>query len=223
MTPRRFLVVGTDTGVGKTHVGVGLARAWRTLGLNVVALKPVESGIADLQPEEEDGVRLARATGQSAPLQALQRLSAPIAPPAAADRDGVTVSLEGMVAGLREAEGDADIVLIEGAGGVLSPLSWEHTALDLAREMDASVILVAADSLGALNQVGSALRVLWAENLEVLAVVLSGGAAGADPGCANSAGLQKVPESIRAHVLGSTAGAAETSEALGALARELVA
>jgi dethiobiotin synthetase len=223
MKPRRFIVMGTDTGVGKTHVGVGLCVAWRALGHAVVALKPVESGVSTLLPEEEDGARLARATGQESPRRALYRLGAPIAPPAAADQEGADLSLSTILEGLRAAEGAAEVTLIEGAGGVLSPLTWDHTALDIAREMDASVILVAADTLGALNQVRSALRILWASDLEVLAVVLSDTPEGQQPPCSNQAGLLKVPERIHAHVLPRTVGEAESAAALHALAQELVA
>ncbi len=223
MTSHRFVVMGTDTGVGKTHVGEGLSAAWRAQGHDVVALKPIESGIATVSWEQEDGVRLARATGQASPECALQRLQAPIAPPAAAEKEGKTLSFAGMLDSLRKAEGDAEVTLIEGAGGVLSPLTWEHTALDLAQEMDASVILVASDALGSMNQVRTALRVLWGADLEVVAVILSASTAAQDPSLSNQDGLSRVPEAIHAHLLPRTANVEETADHLSALARELVA
>ena len=90
----RFIcVTGTDTEVGKTVVTEALALGLTQRGLSVVAIKPVESGTKGNEAGQassevaEDGVKLARATGQRAPTAALTRLRTPVAPPVAADLD----------------------------------------------------------------------------------------------------------------------------------------
>jgi dethiobiotin synthetase len=188
---RPLLVVGTDTGVGKTRVGTGLMAALRMAGHSPVAIKPVESGTSDLQPEEEDGVQLAKASGQSFPTQALVRLGTPVAPPDAADMEGVALHPQEWVAEIRDTSRRHPFTLVEGAGGLLSPLAWRWTARDLAKEVDARVLLVAADRLGTLNHTLLSLEALESKSIPVLAVVFS---APANPDAStgrNAAALRK--------------------------------
>ena len=169
----RFVVLGTDTEVGKTCVASGLARAMLEFGANVIAVKPVETGCQLGSALGQDGVRLAQATGQPKPRAALRRFREPVAPPVAAERQGETIEFADLITELRTAlEGDC-VGIIEGAGGVLSPVTWEHTMLDVVREFDARVILVSGDRLGTLNHTRMALRVLRTEEIPVCAVVLS--------------------------------------------------
>lgn len=166
----RFVVVtGTDTGVGKTYVTEALARLL-SRDRCVVAIKPFESGVTSA---DGDGERLARATGQSAPLRALMRLKAPLTPAVAADREGVTIDWPKLVEEIRGLAAGADVMLVEGAGGVLSPLTWTQDALTLARDLDASLILVASDRLGTLSVTHAAVHVIEDASLSLLGVVLS--------------------------------------------------
>src|SRR5215470_1497659 len=88
------LITGTDAGVGKTWVGCGLAATLRRAGRMVLAVKPVETGCHDETSRGEDGVRLAKATGQREPARALRRFRAPVAPAVAADLEGTSVDLD---------------------------------------------------------------------------------------------------------------------------------
>lgn len=166
------LVTGTDTGVGKTWAASALARAASGDGRRVVAVKPFETGCADA-PDAEDGVLLARASGQAAPRQALVRLRSPVAVPEAAEREGVTVDYDAVLRELRSLVGGAELALVEGAGGLLSPITWERSAVNLARDLGARVLVVAADRLGTISHCLTALRVLEAERSDVLGVVLT--------------------------------------------------
>ncbi|MFT7621013.1 MAG: dethiobiotin synthetase, partial [Myxococcota bacterium] len=151
---RILVVTGTDTGVGKTHMSCGLARLARKQWPGALALKPIESGAPGAVPgPTEDGVQLAEATGQAKPRAALIRLSAPIAPPDAADREGVSLDFDGLCDRVAALASDADWTLVEGAGGLLSPLTWHHSTLDLALRLKADVVVVAADVLGTQNHV----------------------------------------------------------------------
>jgi len=171
--PSILLIVGTDTGVGKTWTGCALARALRRSGRRVVALKPLETGCPGPQAETEDGALLARATGQAEPQHALLRFRDPVAPPEAADREGRQIDFEDLVRRVREYTARADILLVEGAGGLLSPLTWERSALDLAQALEARVLLVAADRLGTISHTLMALKLLELNRLEVLGLVLT--------------------------------------------------
>ena len=171
--PPITLIVGTDTGVGKTWVTCAVARALAELGQKVIAAKPIETGLAEAPSPEEDGVRLAAATGQDGPLRALIRLPGLVAPAIAADQAGVELDYEDLVARLRSLLTPESLLLVEGSGGLLSPLTWSDNHLDLAHSLGARVLLVAADRLGTINHTLMALRVLAAERVPVLGVVLN--------------------------------------------------
>jgi dethiobiotin synthetase len=161
-----------------------------------VAVKPVESGCGE-DPDGEDGVLLARATGQIAPERALVRLGSPVAPPEAADREGVKLDPDLWLDEIRRASEGADLVLVEGAGGLLSPLTWDYDALDLARELGAGALLVGADRLGTQNHVLLCERTLAAEGVPLLGVVLSApGEPDASTGT-NGAALRRLRPGLR--------------------------
>jgi dethiobiotin synthetase len=170
-----WVVAGTDTDVGKTVTAIGLVRALRNALPSVVAIKPIESGVAILSKDQEDGVRLAKANGQEQPGEALIRLRDPVAPPLAADREGRTLDWEPLLDDVRFWLRNVEGAIIEGAGGLLSPLTWSHTTLDLARELQASLVLVVPDCLGALNQARMAMASAREAGVSVACVVLSGG------------------------------------------------
>jgi dethiobiotin synthetase len=174
MSTPALIISGTDTGVGKTVVAAALARALRGRGCDVVAIKPIESGCAgEHAKDDEDGVRLAEATGQTDPKEALVRLAKPVAPPLAADEAGVTLHFDAIVGRIRAVAGNHELALVEGAGGLLSPLTWDHTAVDLSIALSAPIILVASDSLGTLSQTRLAWEHCRHSGRSVAAVVLS--------------------------------------------------
>lgn len=174
---RFVVVVGTDTGVGKTLVSTSLVIPLLQNGRSVIAMKPIESGCGVEISEAEDGVALARATQQSQPTHALVRLRDPITPALAAERDGIAIDVDALARTIVDLAGDAQTVLIEGAGGVLSPLGWKaDQALNithLARALDASVLLVGSDRLGTLHHVLAAHAAIERAKLPILGLVLS--------------------------------------------------
>lgn len=178
-TPRRVLITGTDQHSGKTRVAVALIAALADRGHTVHAFKPVETGCADTPDPTEDGVRLARATGQVYPGHALQRLPDPVSPPLAALRASVTLTPDDWVDQIRIAT--SDYVLIEGTGGLLAPLAPATDALTLAERLDAAFLVVAPDDDDALNHIRLTLTAIqaagWAVDARfqrrLLGVVLS--------------------------------------------------
>jgi dethiobiotin synthetase len=170
---RTVLITGTDTGVGKTWVGRALGHALRAAGRRVVAIKPVETGASDAGAGFEDGALLAQATGQAEPLAALYRFSARLPPALSAEPAGEALDLDAMLLRLEALSAGAEVVLMEGTGGLLTPMTWEWTVVDLARALGATALVVGADRLGTLNHALLTLSALELAGIEVAGMVLT--------------------------------------------------
>jgi dethiobiotin synthetase len=162
-----ILVTATGTGVGKTWVSCALAKELAKSG-RVVAIKPVETGGSD------DGEKLAAATGQSEPKQALIRLRDPLTPALAAEREGREIDFDVLVKDVARHASGAEHAIVEGAGGLLSPITYATDATTLAQRLGegVAVILVAADALGTLSAVHTAVQCLFDTWLLPSAIVL---------------------------------------------------
>jgi dethiobiotin synthetase len=164
-------VAGTDTGVGKTTVAVGLVRLLRRAGRAPVPFKPVETGCA---PEPLDAVRLRRAADAPASLDEICpfALALPAAPAAAAARAGLVLDLADLVARAETLSTRGDCLVVEGAGGLLSPYGPGQTNADLAARLGLPVVLVARVSLGTINHVALTVAELARRRLTLAALVL---------------------------------------------------
>lgn len=170
---RDLLVTGTDTGVGKTLVAAALVTVLRRRGVRAIGFKPVETGI---QPgEKSDSELLAAASGEADPrAMPLLRLSEPLAPAVAAERVGRTLEpqlIEARISQLREA---GYTVIVEGAGGVMVPLAWDYSVIDLARAVDLDAVVVGRAGLGTLNHVALTAMALANRGIGLRAIVLNG-------------------------------------------------
>jgi dethiobiotin synthetase len=175
-----YFVTGTDTGVGKTTVSAGILAALRRRGHPVAALKPVETGCSrgptgELVPS--DALLLRAAAGRDdLPLASVvpYLYPLPITPAVAARREGVPISLPAIhaaYASLRALR--PRLLLVEGAGGLLSPLTDDHLGADLAHELDLPLLVIARASLGTLNHTLLTLHEAESRGLAVAGVVLS--------------------------------------------------
>jgi dethiobiotin synthetase len=171
--PQIIFVTGTDSGVGKTFVGCALARGLVARGLKVRATKVVETGTSALAQAGEDGVRLARATGQDHPLQALHRFRTPVAPAVAADLEGGRLDFDTTVLEVERVAAGTEVTLVETAGGLLAPLAWDWTMVDLAEALGAMVLVVGANRLGTINHTLLTLGALELGGVRPAGVVLS--------------------------------------------------
>ena len=170
---RDLLVTGTDTGVGKTVIAAALVTALRARGVRAVGFKPAETGIEG--GEDTDSELLARASDVREPLAApLLQLSEPLAPAVAADRAGARLNPDDVEARIAQLRNAGYMVVVEGAGGVMVPLAWEYTALDLAQACDLDAIVVARPGLGTLNHVAMTVMMLRAREIPIRGVVLNG-------------------------------------------------
>jgi dethiobiotin synthetase len=168
-----ILITGTDIGVGKTWVACALARALQDAGKQVVAIKPVETGCSGPPSKAEDGVRLARATRQSQPAHAIIRLPHPIAPVLSSERAGAEIDFDALVLKIERFTESAEYAIIEGAGGLLTPVTWEWNVADLARVLSARTLVVAADRLGSINHTLLTLSALELAGIATVGMVLT--------------------------------------------------
>ncbi|MFZ0267427.1 dethiobiotin synthase [Caulobacter sp.] len=172
-----LFVTGTGTDIGKTYVSCALIRALKARGAVVDAFKPVVSGFDPKDAAGSDPARLASALGDPGALFRIapRRYRAPLSPNIAARLEGQTLVLGDMVidAVARAAEIRNGLLLVEGAGGVMSPLTDSETNLDMITALGAPVLLVAGSHLGTISHVLTALVALRAVKTEIAAVVMS--------------------------------------------------
>lgn len=198
MPSRGFFITGTDTGVGKTVVTTSLLRALLAGGVNVAPYKPACSG-ADYppvgctpgeesqSPEGSDGANpasppqwgdvenLYSATLERWPRERIcpQRFLAPLSPPAAARQEGRLVDEALLVEGYRWLAEQAEMVVVEGAGGFYSPISQSWLNADLAERVALPVIVVSPDRLGTINQTLLTIEAIRRRGLVVAGVILN--------------------------------------------------
>lgn len=164
---RGVFVTGTDTGVGKTVVAAALARFLRERDLNVGVMKPVETGVADLAGPGPDAALLQWAAGceNDAELIAPYRLREPLAPSVAAEQAHTRIEMDRIVESARRLAETHDFLIIEGAGGLMVPLSGGLLMADLAREMGFPLLVVSRPGLGTINH--TLLTVFAARAMEI--------------------------------------------------------
>jgi dethiobiotin synthetase len=173
---RGLFITGTDTGVGKTQITAILALALRQSGLRVGVMKPVETGclMKHGRLQAQDSLFLRQMADCTAPEQLVTpyMFLKPLAPAVAAQEEGWEIDLDWIAACYETLAAEHDIVLVEGAGGLLVPLNEQQTFLDLAASLDLPLLIVARNILGTLNH--TALTVAAAaQHCHVLGIILN--------------------------------------------------
>ena len=148
-----YFITGTDTGVGKTVAAVALLRAFVAEGRRAVGMKPVAAGIVAGEAVNADVAALVAAGNVAAPLRERNpyAFAGPIAPHVAAARAGAAIDLDTIAAAYASLAARADVVIVEGAGGPLVPLSAREDMLDVAKRLALPVVLVVGVRLGCLS------------------------------------------------------------------------
>ena len=192
----RILITGTDTGVGKTMVGCALGFAMKVRGLRVGVMKPAETGCKEEAGElmPNDAVTLRASASAIHPLEIIcpYRYRSPLAPAAAARADSLPPPEPARIIELFERiSADSDVVLVEGAGGIAVPLTWDFNFADLAAALGLELILVVANRLGCLNSTLLSIDYAIRRRLRVAGYILND----AEP--ANSAAAQTNAESLK--------------------------
>ena len=173
-----LFVTGTDTSVGKSWVASLILRQLRDDRLRIGAYKPVCSGAeikGDGTPVWPDVEALANAINWTGETDVVcpQRFTAAVVPNVAAGLEGCEVSDSLLRTGLGRWESIADYVVIEGAGGVLCPLSDRTTVADLAADLQTPIVIVAANRLGVINHTLLTVEVARSRGLKTAGVVLN--------------------------------------------------
>jgi dethiobiotin synthetase len=177
-----LFITGTDTGVGKTYVASAVAARLARGGARVGVVKPVATGAtrgSDGSWTHEDGRALLDAIGGGAPFERVVPMlfEAPLAPPVAARHAGGTLSLDEVSTRLGAAlawwQTRADVLIVEGVGGLLCPLAEEATVADLAVALDYPLLIVARRSLGTLNHTLLTVEAARRRALRIAGVVLN--------------------------------------------------
>jgi len=172
-----IFITGTDTGVGKTVVACGLAALLRKSGYKVGVMKPAETGCEEKDGKlfPQDAYYLKEASGCDVPLETIcpYRLRDPLTPSIAAEREGVKIDISLLEKIYGEISSAHDITLVEGAGGLLSPILPSFTCADLARVLKLPLLVVAPNRLGAINYLLLTLEHASSHGLRVLGYVFN--------------------------------------------------
>lgn len=166
-------IIGTDTEVGKTYQACRLAEALVAAGRRIGVYKPVASGASSTSPSDAQLLQAAARSNIALNRICPQIFSAALAPPVAARMEGSQVDEQKLMAGARWWKSHCDFLIVEGAGGALSPISDSLSVLDLALALQLPVVLVAANRLGAVNHVLLTLEALFARALPIAGIVLN--------------------------------------------------
>jgi dethiobiotin synthetase len=164
-----IFVTGTDTDVGKTAVAVALVRQLVAAGERVGVYKPVATGGTG------DAAALWEAAGRPLTLDQVcpQVFPAAISPPRSARAAGTEVDATLLARGLEPWTRSFDVVVVEGAGGLFSPLADGLSNADLAGMLGLPLVVVDAARLGAIGRTIATVTAARARGLAVVAVVLS--------------------------------------------------
>lgn len=182
--PQGLFITGNNTGVGKTFVTGLIAESLRNTGKRVGVYKPAASGMSwrDGEPIWEDVLVLWEKSGRIWDRQAIcpQTFTAPLAPHLAARAEGKELDTQLLRTGLQywiaqQEAGECDLILVEGAGGLMSPMSDEDYVADLAVEFGFPLVVVAANRLGVINETLQTLitATSYTDGLPIAGVVLN--------------------------------------------------
>jgi dethiobiotin synthetase len=178
---RALFITGTDTGVGKTLVGRILCAAARAAGLRVAPFKPFESGCARdpggaLLPADALALRAACGLDERVfPVNDcnLYSFTTPVAPGNAARLAGTAVEQQRVIRAFDDLRARFELLIVEGAGGLLVPLSERMLVADLAARLGVPLLIVARDALGTINHTLLTVSEARRRGLPLAGVVLS--------------------------------------------------
>jgi len=212
MARKALFVTGTDTGVGKTLIAAALLRALRMRGHKVAGMKPVASGARQTADGwiNEDALALMAEASEPAPYRIVNPYSfdPAVAPHIAAVEAGIRIDLREIERAFRILSGLADVVVVEGAGGWLTPLNERESFADLSRAIHAKVVLVVGMRLGCLNHALLTAQAIQASGQRLVGWVANGVDARFERASDN---LRSLEQRLTAPLLGSVPHQAQPS------------
>ena len=171
-------IAGTDTEIGKTTVASLLVRALCKKGLSPWIMKPVQTGCAEGEDGEliaGDAVKLRAASDgrQSIEDVILYRYRSPTAPVVAAAMEGEKIDYSRILEAIQDAASRESLVIYEGTGGLMVPLTEDRSFLDLARELRPETLVVVGSRLGAINHASLTFHALETEKISCMGYILN--------------------------------------------------
>ena len=193
---RGLLITGTDVAVGKTLIGCALAFAAHARGMRVGVMKPIEIGCREiagiLEPADARGLAYAAACDLPMELICPYRYRSRFAPPAAAEADGVAPpDLLEIADAYGKIAARSDFAIVEGSGGLATPIRWGKDSTDLARTLNLDLAIVAANRPGCLNASMLTIHRARSRGLGIVGVILN------DVDAASSQAAETNLESLR--------------------------
>lgn len=177
MEAKGFFITGTDTGVGKTFVTAGILAVLKEKGINIGVMKPVETGCPENNGELEprDALFLKKMSGASDDMDLINpyRFKAPLAPSIASRLENKNIDLKKVKQCYEALASEHSLMLVEGAGGLLTPLNEAQTVADLIKLLNLPIIVIAASRLGAINHTLLTVKYAQSNDIEVKGIVLN--------------------------------------------------
>ncbi len=174
---RGIFITGTDTGVGKTVVAMGLLQAFIKMGLSVCPMKPVETGCRLKQKNlvPKDTVNLMRASGSRELINTINpyRFSSPLAPAVAAENEGVRIKKQKIISSCSYLLNKYDITVVEGAGGIMVPLSKNYLTIDLIKDLHLPGVIVSRPGLGTINHTLLTIEAARSRGIPIAGVIIN--------------------------------------------------
>lgn len=170
---RSIFVTGTDTGVGKTFVAAGIARALRRRGVDAGVMKPVATGA--VRGISEDAAFLKKVAGVDDSLDLINPilLKAPLAPSVAARLSRRTIDLERVWSAYRELTSRHECIIVEGVGGLLVPILDRYPIARMVKRLGLPLIIVTRPTLGTINHTALTVHAARSIGLRLVGLVIN--------------------------------------------------
>ncbi len=167
-----IFITGTDTGVGKTYITLLLAVALRAQGLSVGILKPISCG----PKNENDAIYLKKEIKLDDPLDLINpiQLKHSLSPYASAKLENRKLKLDSIFKAYKKLSRKYDLVLVEGVGGALVPITQKYNVCDLISDLDIPAIVVARAGLGTINHTLLTIEALRIRKIDVFGIIMNG-------------------------------------------------
>ncbi|MGB9667922.1 MAG: dethiobiotin synthase [Thermosulfidibacteraceae bacterium] len=170
---KAFFITGTDTGAGKTFVGRCLLRYFVEKNVKAIPFKPIETGVVNRKPEDGSILLEESKTKESLDKIVPYTFELPAAPLVAARKENVEININKIVETFLYLKSKYEVVMVEGAGGLLVPITHGISYAELVKILDIPMLVVARSKLGTINHTLLTLRVAKSYGIRVIAVVLN--------------------------------------------------
>jgi len=173
---RSFFITGTDTDVGKTWITVGIASALTKMGVDVGIMKPFAAGTAQTSGfKSEDVQRLANAAQVNDPEELVnpQFFLVPASPYTAAQKLGIEVALDSVLQSFKKLSSSHQMMLVEGIGGILTPIFRNYYVTNLIKDLDLDTIIVTTNRIGTVNHTLMTCKMCNSYDLRVQGIIIN--------------------------------------------------